>query len=595
MTQAPADVQMTAYRRASRTVVVVDVVESVRLIEQDEEDAVRRWQAFVADVVGRLLPARKGRLVKSLGDGLMLEFESVPEAIECCLAMHQAVLPLNADRPGPQWMLLRVGVHVADVIVDDLDIYGSGVNLAARLASLAGPSETIVSAEARDRLTAGLDAEIEDLGDCYLKHIRHAVRAYRVDRPQGLRIQPLETVPDTDMLPSVAVLPFAMRTSDEAQAVLGEVLADEIVSGLSQSKHLHVISRLSTNAFRDRQADIAEVSRPLSVRYVLSGAYHVVGRALRLSVALADAVTHHTVWAASLSSTVEDVLAGQDAMVPEIVASVSAAIVSRELQRAATAPLPTLESCTLLLGATTFMHRASIREFDRARQMLEHLTDRHRRQPQAHALLGKWHVLRVVQGWTTDKQRETELAQASVQRALDTDASCSLALTIGGLIQAYLRKSLDDARDYYKAALDVNPNESLAWLFTSTMHSYLDEGASAEAAADKALRLSPLDPLAYFFDSLAATAVLSAGDYKKAIELAQRSLKANRTHTSTYRALAIAQALDGRIDEARHTVKDLLVLEPGLTVTGWVDRYPGQVSAQVTRYADALQAAGLPH
>ena len=180
-----AGVQTTAHRSAVRTVVVVDMVESVRLIEQNEEDTVGRWQAFVAEVTAQLLPKQRGRLVKSLGDGLMLEFEDVPAAIGCCHLMHQAMQSLNQGHQKPQWMQLRIGVHVADVIVDELDLYGTGVNLAARLAGVAGPFETVVSAEARDRLTAGLDAEIEDLGDCYLKHFPHAVRAYRVDKPSG--------------------------------------------------------------------------------------------------------------------------------------------------------------------------------------------------------------------------------------------------------------------------------------------------------------------------------------------------------------------------------------------------------------------------
>jgi len=593
MTATQPEAQWPVYRRAARTVVVVDVVESVRLIEQNEEDTVRRWQAFVGEVVTQLLPQHGGRLVKSLGDGLMVEFAAVPSAIQCAIAMQSTIAKANQSRRRDECLYLRIGAHVADVIVDELDIYGSGVNLAARLTTLAGPGEIVVSAEVRDALTDGLDAEIEDLGDCYLKHVQQPVRVYRVGEPGDASVLGSAADPEA-LLPTVAVIPFRARVDDAEHAVLGEVLADEVIGGLSQSPHLHVISRLSTSAFRDRAASLPDISRPLGVRYVLSGSYHLVGAKVRLSIELADANTQRTLWAATLGALTNDVLAGDDPMVPQIVAEVGSAIVARELHRGATSPLPTLESCTLLMGATALMHRASFREFDRARQMLEHLADRHRRQPQAHAWLGKWHVLRVVQGWTLDKTRETQLAQASVQRALDADASCGLALAIGGLIQAYLKKDLAEARRHYEAALACNPNESLAWLFTSTLHSYQGEGALAGAAAQRALRLSPLDPLKYFFDSLAATAVLSSGDYEHAIELAQRSLKANRTHTSTYRSLAIAQVLGGHVDEARETVNALVKLEPELTVQGFIDRYPGQVSTQVQAYAQALRMAGLP-
>ena len=155
MTANQSEAPWPALRRASRTVVVVDVVESVRLMEQDEDDTIRRWQSFVGEVVTRLLPQSGGRLVKSLGDGLMLEFESVPPAIQCALAMQQAIQPHNLGRTSEQWMCLRIGAHVAEVVVDERDIYGSGVNLAARLATLAEPGEVVVSTEVRDSLVPG--------------------------------------------------------------------------------------------------------------------------------------------------------------------------------------------------------------------------------------------------------------------------------------------------------------------------------------------------------------------------------------------------------------------------------------------------------
>ena len=180
MQPASSEAQWPTYRRASRTVVVVDLVESVRLIEQDEEDTVHRWQAIVSEVVATFLPRHGGRLVKSLGDGLMLEFETVPPAIQCALAMQSSANLANTGRPNDRWMCLRIGAHVADVIVDELDIYGSGVNLAARLTTLAGAGEIVVSANLREQLLPGLDADVEDLGDCFVKHLQKPVRAYRV-------------------------------------------------------------------------------------------------------------------------------------------------------------------------------------------------------------------------------------------------------------------------------------------------------------------------------------------------------------------------------------------------------------------------------
>jgi len=593
MTSPNVGVPWPALQRARRTVVMVDMVESVRLIEAHEEDTVRRWQQFVGEVSTQLLPAHRGRLVKSLGDGLLCEFEDARPAVASAVQMQQAAHRLNDGYPAEQAIRLRIGAHTANLIVDERDVYGVGVNLAARLAQLAGPGEIVVSPEVRDSLVDGLDVTIADLGDCYVKHVQEPVHAFRIGDVGADPI--IASLPERDQSrPVVAVVPFSARAKEPTLAMIGELLADEVIGGLSQSSSLNVISRLSTSAFRDRDVALPDIGSKLGARYILSGAYHAIGDKVRLSIELSDVQSHVALCALTLSAPLGSVLTGDDDMIPEIVARVGSAVAERELQRAATAPLPSLESCTLLMGATALMHRATAREFDRARELLDHLAERHRRRPQAHAWLGKWHVLRVVQGWTENKLRETQLAQASVQRALDADPSCALALAIGGLVHAYLRKDLGEADRHYHAALDANPNESLAWLFTSTLHSYRGEGGLASAAAERALRLSPLDPLKYFFYSLAATAVLSEGRYARAIELAQQSMRLNRTHTSTYRALAIAQVLNGDLDAARETVLALRQLEPELTVQGFADRYPGQVPGQTRQYAEALRVAGLP-
>ena len=261
---------------------------------------------------------------------------------------------------------------------------------------------------------------------------------------------------------------------------------------------------------------------------------------------------------------------------------------------ASTQPLPTLESYTLLLGAIALMHRASPAEFERARQMLEHLAYRHGRSGIAHAWLAKWHVLRVVQGWAPDPSAEGTHALDRVQRALDASPRNALALSIGGLVHGYLHKDLATAGQMYDDALTSNPNEPLAWLFSATRHAYLGEGARAEEASALALRLSPLDPLRYFFDSLAATAVLANQNWDRSVLLAQRSIKANRTHASTWRTLAYGLVMLDRPIEARHAVQELLVIEPGLTVRRFRARFPGQDGPMAEPWAHALASAGLP-
>jgi class 3 adenylate cyclase len=239
-----------------RTVLFVDLVESVRLMESNESDAVRRWRQFVATVQRDVLSAHTGRLVKSMGDGLMLEFPSVQPAIRSAFAIQRACNEGNVGVPPDRQMLLRIGAHVGQLIADEHDIYGRGVNLAARLTTLAGPGEIVVSADVRDQLTPVLDADIEDLGACYVKHVNEPVRAYRVG-PPGPRpvIEPgSATMPE--LRPTVAVIPFTARGGEASHQVLGEVLADEIISALSRAAELNVISRLSTTVFRGREASL---------------------------------------------------------------------------------------------------------------------------------------------------------------------------------------------------------------------------------------------------------------------------------------------------------------------------------------------------
>lgn len=584
----------TPSERVTRTLLCVDVVESVRLIEDDEENAVRRWQRLMERVTTEVLPAHDGRLVKSLGDGMLLEFTQAPAAVAAAFSIQRVCRECNDGLDPQRHLLLRVGGNAGELISDQLDVYGHAVNLAARVTTLAGPGEIVVSAAVRDQLTPYLDADVEDLGECYLKHVREPVRAYRVGPPGERPVIASGTHVVPQLSPTVAVIPFAGRGVAHDEEMIGEVLADEVIAALSRSSALDVISRLSTTVFRTREATLAEVRELLHATYVVSGTYRTSGSRLVLTVELAEARTGHIVWAERLSGSIPAILEGEDSLIDRLVAEVGSAVLSRELDRAQTQALPTLESCTLLMGSIALMHRLSLREFDRARQMLQTLIERVPRAALPYAWLAKWHVLRMQQGWTDDPNVDTRLALDCTKRALDSDPRCTLAMAVDGLVHTHLLKRLDVAQRCYETAIEVNPSDSLAWLLKGTLHAFRGEGGLAIEGTERALMLSPLDPLKYYYDSLAATAALSSGNYLRALELAQRSLRANRTHTSTIRALAIAQWELGRTDEARATIADLRALEPGLTVSRWRARSPADGFAVGDAWAKALRDAGLP-
>lgn len=577
-----------------RTLLFADIVESVRLMEENETGTVQRWRKLVGRVDKDILPRYQGRLVKSLGDGLLMEFAHAPLAVKAAFAVQNACSDINDGVPQDLHILVREGAHVGHLLADEHDVYGAGVNLAARLTTLAGPGEIVVSADVRDQLTPVLDADIEDLGACYLKHVHEPVRAYRVGPPGPRPVIEPGPVSMPQLRPTVAVVPFTEHNGSLEHHVIGEVLADEIISALSRSSELNVISRLSTTVFRERQASIEEISGYLTANYVLSGSYRKAGSKLRINFELASSSNLTIIWSDSIVCSPTVLISGKDGAVAGVVTAVSMAIMARELERAQSQPLPTVESYTLLMGAIALMHRLSVQDFDRSRQMLQALTERMPRQAVPWAWMAKWHVLRVQQGWADDPNVDAQLALDCGRRALNADPRCSLALVVMGFAHTNLLKQLDIAEEQYDLALRVNPNDGMAWLLKGTLLAFKDQGKLAVEHTQHALKLSPLDPHRYFYDSLAATAALSAGQYKRAIDLAKRSLRANRTHTSTFRALAISQWQLGLHDDARKTVTELLKLEPSLTVARYRERHPSGGYETGRIWSSALEGAGVP-
>jgi class 3 adenylate cyclase/TolB-like protein/Tfp pilus assembly protein PilF len=579
---------------ANRAVVFVDIVESVRLIEQDEVRVISRWRGIVERIKQEVLPKFGGRLVKSTGDGVLLDFDDVRNAVSSAFAIQQLSREINANHPAEQHILLRAGIEVSDVVVQDNDLLGRGVNLAARLMTLAGPGEIVITQRVRDRLTHGLDADIEDLGDCYLRHIAQPVRAYRVGPPSS-RPSTRPTLMMDELAPSIAVMPFEVRPRPtEEREVLGQVLAEEIIRSLSRTPELNVISRLSTAAFGGRGATLSEIGQHLQTEYVLSGSYSTDSTRILLNAELAETGSGRILWTRRLSGQVADLFSEEQEIVSQLAAEVQTTLENRELTRSRLQPLPTLRSYTLLMGAIALMHRLSSRDFDEAHNLLETLIERGRRQPIPQAWLANWHVLRVQQGWSSDPQKDAYLATESTKRALDVDPDCSLALAVDGFVHTNLLRKLDVAADRYDHAIRANPSNALAWLLKGTLHAFKSEGEEAMENTQRALKLTPLDPHRYFYDSLAATACVAGRQYERALELAQRSLRANRLHTSTLRVVVASQWHLGRVEEAQQTAKRLLQLQPDLTVGGWLQRSPAAPYPIGKETAEALRGAGVP-
>ena len=585
--------------RERRAVVVVDVVDSVRLMRGQETAFIELWRRFVPQVVERVLPPLGGRLVKSLGDGLLLDFQAVPDAVAASRRLHALMAGLAAPGAGGPVVQLRCGVHVGEVVVDALDIYGRDVNLAARLGGLALPGQTVVSAEVCDELVPAIDGDVEDLGDCFVKGLDEPVRAYRVGAPRpavAAAPAPRPAAPDQDLRALVAVLPFEVRaiagfTGDDS---LGDWVAEGTLLRLSRCATLRVVSRMSTSALRLRRLPLPEIAALLGADYVLSGSCVPDGRGLALMAELSDGRSGEVVWVERLAGDVADILHADSEALAALASGVQNAVLATELQRASLQAPPNLRSYSLLLGAIHMMHRSARDDFERAAQQLRHLIERHPRLAAPRAWLAQWYVLRVTRGMVEDPAAEAALALDQVHRALDADPTCSFALTMRGFVECHMLRDLERAWGTLDVSTSLNGSDSLAWLFKGVVHSLWGQGEPALQAVREASRLSPLDPQRHYYDALSAPAALAAADYALAVEFAQRSLRANRFHAPTWRALAIAQAELGQLPQAQASVRVLLELDPGLTVRSYLSRSPAGANDTRKRYAEALRRAGLP-
>jgi class 3 adenylate cyclase/TolB-like protein len=583
-------------RRSGRGIVVVDLVESVRHFERDEVGTAARWHAVVGEVE-RTLPAFGGRLAKSLGDGLLLEFDATRAAVACALRMPAFLEAASGGNAPPERFAVRVGVHTADIFVDDRDIYGAGVNLCARLASLAGPGEIVASAQVRDLLVDSLDADVQDLGECFLKHVAGSVRAFRLTPATDRRVVVQPALPSFDaepLQPAIAVLPLRLASGNAGRAIMGRILADEVNAALSVGHDLAVISRMSVDALADRDIDPATCRSLLGAHYVLGGSIRCAGDRLVVLPELVETRSGRVLWSESLRGRIDEMLAGDGELVHQLVAHARAAVLLNEVERSRFQPLPTLESYALLMGGVALLHRASRADFQRAHLLLDALRERHAQQSSLHAWIAKWHVLNVAQGWSPDPVDDSLRAQDAARRAIDLDDRNSVALAIDGLVNTSLLKRLDVGMQRYEAAVEANANDGLAWALKGTLHAFRGEARAAVHGTRRALQLSPLDPLRYFYETLAATAELSARNWDEVIALATQSLRRNRTHTSTWRSLAIAQAESGRLEAARATVTELMRLDPSFTIERYRQWTPSVDFETGSRWAAALSRAGVP-
>ena len=580
--------------RLRRAVLVADAMDAAGLMERDEERTLKRWRTFFAQATAEIIPTHAGRsLSRAVSDGFLAEFAEAMQAVRCAFELHQELARSNA-RSKAQPLGLRIGIHVADVIVETFNVLGDGVNVAARLAELANAGETIVSAAVRDQLTSGVDASVEDLGEQRLRNRSRTERAFRLWPAAHAAVATPSSALRAHGRPSVAVIPFQLRTEDPRVAFIGDGLADETIAALSRVADFFVTSRLSSMAFRRAPLGARTIGEKLGVQYVLSGSVQTAEARALLTAELADTRDGSIVWTERFEGDFADVFAMQGELARKVVQSVTPVVRSIELRRARITSFEDLDAYGMTLRGVELMHRQSRDDFLAARRVFQTAIARNPVSPSPHAWLAKWHILCVLHGMSAAPAQDFADATACAARALDCDAEDALALAVDGFVIAWSQHDLDAAQQRLAQAVTANPNEPIAWLHSAITHAWRGEGSAAVEHADRALSLSPLDPMMYYFNSLSGTVNLIAERYDRSIEFCTRSLRENRLHTPSLRTLAAAFALSGRLVEARETMSELRQLEPTLTAGAFLARYPGRDSSHAGRFVKALLDAGLP-
>src|SRR6267378_3160045 len=588
------DIATWGAQRLRRAVLVANVIDAAGLMERDEERTLGRWRTFFAHATAEIIPTHAGRsLSRAVSDGFLAEFTEAVQAVRCAFELHQELARSNA-RSKAQPLGLRIGIHVADVIVETFNVLGDGVNVAARLAELANAGETIVSAAVRDQLTSGVDASVEDLGEQRLRNRSRTERAFRLWPAAHAEAATPSAAVRAHGRPSVAIIPFQLRTDDTRLAFIGDGLADEAIAALSRVADFFVTSRLSSMAFRRAPLGVRAIGEMLGVQYVLSGSVQTAEERALLMAELADTRDGSIVWSERFAGDLADVFAMQGELARKVVQSVTPVVRSIELRRARITSFEELDAYGMTLRGIELMHRQSRDDFFAARQAFQTAIARNPVSPAPHAWLAKWHILCVLHGMSEAPAQDFAQATTSAERALACEADDALALAVAAHVSAWSCHDFDAAERRLTQAVAANPNEPLAWLWSAINHAWRGRGIEAVQCADRALSLSPLDPMMYYFNSLAGMASLVAEQYDRAIELSMSSLRENRLHTPSLRTLAAALVQTGRLDEARDIMAELRRLEPGLTATVLQARYPGRDSPHGGRFIGALVEAGLP-
>ena len=556
---------------------------------------ITRWKALRRDLLEPKLAEHHGHLIEVMGDGLFIEFGSAVDAVRWAHDVQRAIVQSPDEQNGGD-LRLRIGINVEDVIVDEERRHGDGVNIAARIQQLASPGEVVMTAAVRDYVWNKLGVELTDLGERALKNLSRPVRVFRLEQALavgGLRrfVQPHLT---WNNRPSIAVMPFKNLGGDPKEEYFGDGITEDIIGAIAQNRSLLVIARHSTLPYRDRRVDVQQIASELGVRYVLDGSVRRQATKLRIAVDLIDVGRNSTIWAEKYDGVIDELFEFQDRIAASIVATIEPRVYEAEAARVRTKPTESLDAYDCVLRAFPLLYTPEEQEFMKAGEFLGRSIALDPNYAQAWAHKAWWYVLLIGEWRSKASAGDRSAAVAAAHRALELDATDAFVLAVAAHVESFLSNGPESAAEMFERSLLLNKNSAFAGGLSAITCCYLGQPEEALERLRNAWRLSPFDPLKFFFWGVAGFAELVAGRYDQALVWLHKALRDHPHHFAAHRNLVACYGQLGRLDEARAAAGELLAREPGFRVSAFASQYPLRRGDDLRRLAAGLRAAGLP-
>jgi len=586
-----------AETRKLAAILAADVVGYSRLAGADEDRTLARLRTLRSDLIDPTVSVHNGRVVKRTGDGSLVEFRSVVDAVRCAVEVQNGMVERNAGLPPERRIELRVGIHLGDVVEEsDGDLMGDGVNIAARLEGVAKPGGICLSYAAYEQVRDKLKEEFIDLGEQSLKNIARPVRVYGVTLNRSVenseQVAPAShsgtlALPDK---PSIAVLPFQNMSGDSEQEYFVDGMVEDIITGLSRIKWLFVIARNSSFAYKSKSPDIRQVGRELGVRYVLEGSVRKAENRVRISAQLIEAQAGAHLWAERYDRTLDDIFALQDEITLSVVGAIEPSLRAAEIERVKRKRPESLDAYDLYLRALSCSSNTTPAAATLALEYLETALRIDQSYPAAHGLAAICHYRRFIRGSAGPEEKSAAVHHARAVLASGPDDATALAQA------AFVLHAIGDDTPTARSALDsaivLNPNSAQVIAYSAVVNADLGHYETAIEEAQRSIRLSPFDPMLFRAEMALTVAYYYSGRFTEAAEAAMRAIRSNPQFTPAHAFLVASCHQLGHIADARMAVKRLLEVEPSFRVNVLQRRAFGAAADMEGLFA-ALHAAGL--